>query len=98
MSTPESKIKEQVKVLLRKYQAYFHMPVMNGLGAPTLDFVCCLKGRYFGIETKAPGKKPTPRQENTMKQIREAGGLAFVIDGDMTILETWLKLINGERQ
>ena len=89
-STPEGKVKETVKKLLRQYNAYWHMPVSNGMGAPSLDFICCYKGRYFGIETKAPGKKPTARQENTMREIQKAGGLAFVIDGDCEKLEWWL--------
>jgi hypothetical protein len=50
------------------------------MGAPSLDFICCHQGRYFGIETKAGKGKPTPRQETTIKQIRDAGGLAFVIN------------------
>lgn len=91
MSTPEHKVKTQIKVLLRKYGAYWHMPVQNGLGAPSLDFVCCFKGRYFAIEAKAPGRKTTPRQDNTIKQIQLAGAPAFVVDGDTTALETWLK-------
>lgn len=91
--TPEGKIKEQVKKLLKTYGVYWHMPVQNGMGAPSLDFVCCHRGWYFAIETKAPGKKPTPRQEVTMAEIQKAGGKCFVIDGDpedMVILEDWI--------
>lgn len=79
--TPETRVKEQIKRELRRIGAYWHMPVMNGMGAPTLDFVCCLRGRYFVIEAKAPGKKPTALQEITMKHITDAGGAAFFIDG-----------------
>ena len=78
--TPEAVVKAQVKKLLSEHGAYYHMPVQNGLGAPSLDFICCHRGCYFGIETKAGNKKPTPRQENTMNQIRLAGGLAFLIN------------------
>jgi hypothetical protein len=90
MSTPEGKVKAQVKKVLTKYDAYWHCPVQNGLGAPSLDFICCIKGQYFAIETKAPGGKPTPRQEQTIEAIRKAGGKVFVIDGDTCLLETWL--------
>ena len=79
-ATPEGRVKAQLKKLLGEHGAYYHMPVQNGMGAPSLDFICCHRGCYFGIETKAGNKKPTPRQENTMTQIRLAGGLAFLVN------------------
>ena len=66
MLTPEGKVKEQVKRLLRSHNAYYFMPVQNGMGAPSLDFLICHNGNFLGVETKAPGKKPTKRQEVTM--------------------------------
>ena len=80
---PSSKnylVKNKVKKLLTEFNAYWHCPVQNGMGSPSLDFICCHEGRYFGIETKAGNKKPTPRQETTMNQIRLAGGLAFLVN------------------
>lgn len=97
--TPEGRVKEQVKQILLKYRSttYWHMPVQNGMGAPTLDFVGCSMGRYFAIETKAPGGKPTPRQLLTIKEMRAAGGTVFIIDGTYAegvhsyeVLELWL--------
>ena len=85
METPEGKIKGRIKRVLNKYQVYSHMPVQNGMGSPTLDYVCCWRGLYIGIEAKAPGKKPTPRQEKTMSKIRAAGGFAFVVSNDETL-------------
>ncbi|MDE2102742.1 MAG: VRR-NUC domain-containing protein [Patescibacteria group bacterium] len=92
MATPEGKVKELVKSALRKYGVYWHCPVQNGMGAPSLDFVCCYRGKYFAIETKAPGKKPTPRQELTMEQISASGGVCFVVDGEAALahLNEWL--------
>jgi hypothetical protein len=81
-TTPEGKIKAKVKKLLNRHKVYSHMPVQNGMGSPTLDFVCCFLGAYLAIETKAPGKKPTPRQQKTMGQIRAAEGLALVVSCD----------------
>ena len=78
--SPEGRVKAQLKKLLSEHGAYYHMPVQNGMGAPSLDFICCHRGCYFGIETKASNKKPTPRQETTMNQIRLAGGLAFLVN------------------
>ena len=96
-STPEGRVKDYVKAMLKEFapQVYYHMPVQNGMGSPTLDFICCGYGQYFGIETKAPGKKPTPRQEVTIRQIKDAGGHVFVIDSpmcpDADILPAWLR-------
>lgn len=89
--TPEGKVKTRVKLVLSSHGAYWHCPVQNGMGAPSLDFICCFKGRYFAVETKAPGKKPTPRQEITISEIEKAGGKVFVIDGDCSELDGWLE-------
>jgi penicillin-binding protein-related factor A (putative recombinase) len=41
------------------------MPVPSGYGESTLDYIGCYKARFFAIETKKPGGKLTPRQQNT---------------------------------
>lgn len=94
MTTPEGRVKDQVKKLLKRFAVYWHCPVMNGMGAPSLDFICCVRGHYLAIETKAPGKKPTARQELTMEAIAQAGGFVFVVatDDDLTRLEAFLNL------
>ncbi len=91
MATPEAKVKAAIKKLLNQYGVYSHMPVQNGMGAPTLDFVCCYKGLYIGIEAKANGKQPTERQRKTMRQISKAGGVAIWVDE--TRLEALEKLL-----
>lgn len=105
MATPEGKVKVKVKELLKAYGAYWHCPVQNGMGSPGLDFWVCHKGRFCGIETKAPGKTPTPRQLLTIQTVLDAGGTVFVIDGTEKIdvgddlivdgffmLEQWLRI------
>lgn len=89
----ERTVKDRVKRVLNKYEAYYYMPVPGGYGAATLDFIGCVKGYYFSIETKAPGKKPTARQKVTITRMREAGGKVFVIDGDCSELESWLQIV-----
>lgn len=54
------------------------MPVQNGYGASTLDFLCCIDGRFVGVEVKSKYGKMTPRQAVIINQIRDAGGIAFV--------------------
>lgn len=96
MTTPEGKVKERVKRVLKHHGSYWHMPVQNGMGAPTLDFIGCHQGRFFGIETKPGNKQPTPRQKLTMEAMEAAGGKTFLIN-DATgtgELEFWLEGAN----
>ena len=92
MATPEGIVKTAVKKILVTYGSYYYCPVQNGMGSPSLDFVGCDFGRYYAIETKAPGKKPTPRQEFTIQGIRASGGKVFVISGEEGYdeLRAWL--------
>jgi hypothetical protein len=93
MMTPEGKVKEKVKKLLRQHNAYFHMPVGGGMGKPSLDFIGCHNGRFFAIETKAGNGKPTPRQEGTIREIQLSKGPAFVVNefSGWEELELWLR-------
>lgn len=75
----EKQVKERVKRTLRNHNAWWHMPVQRGHGAPGLDFHVCHRGQFAGVETKRPGKHPTPRQELTMENIASAGGRVFVV-------------------
>ena len=50
--TPEGRVKSRLKKAIKAAEAdglcvYYHMPVQNGMGAPTLDFVGCVGGRYW---------------------------------------------------
>lgn len=94
--TPEGRVKDKVKKILKEYQAYSFMPVQAGYGSPALDFHCICKGVGFCIETKAPGKVPTSRQKVTIMVIEEAGGKCFVIDGEAGYkeLREWLTLVH----
>lgn len=79
--TPEGKVKAAVKAELDAYPRHYReMPVPSGFGKSGLDFTVCFYGFFLAIETKAPGKVPTPRQENTIRDIRAAGGRALVVD------------------
>lgn len=77
MRTPEARIKDQVKAFLKERGAYFFMPVPTGYGTPALDFIGCHEGRFFAVETKSFGKRPTPRQMYTMSKMCEAGAVCF---------------------
>lgn len=84
--TPEGKIKRKLREKLRQLPAcYVFMPVQTGLGASTLDYLCCVNGHFIAIETKAPRGKMTPRQNVVMAEMLEAGGLVFAVDSEETI-------------
>lgn len=87
-STPESKVKAQVKKYLEALGAWYCTPIgalWGRAGIP--DFIVCWKGKFFGIEVKAPGKlkNTSPSQVREIQNITVAGGIAFVID-DVTQL------------
>lgn len=93
--TPEGRIKAKVKRALEGY--YRFMPVQNGMGAPSLDFLYCIHGMFVAVETKVPGKKITDRQKLTAQQICESGGQVFVIRDEADIA-FMLKSINDPVQ
>jgi hypothetical protein len=103
MTTPEGKVKAQVKKILESFGDKIDgfWPVPSGYGESHLDYVGCANGTFFCIETKTPGKKPTPRQQERIRRVRAANGLAFVVDGtdDYTTYEqlrTHLMLLCGD--
>jgi hypothetical protein len=81
-TTPESKVKAKLRKLLKDYpDVYTYWPVPSGFGKTTLDVLGCYRGRFFEVETKAPGKKPTLRQQVELESIGRAMGKTFVITG-----------------
>ena len=96
--TPEGKVKKVVSAFLRrKDRIWYTMPVPSGYGMSTLDYLGCYRGRFFAIETKKPGGKPTPRQEITMEDIGSSLGAVFLIDGDdLTELKAWFDKVDSE--
>lgn len=91
-STPEGKVKAKVSGLLKATPGlYYTMPVPGGYGDSTLDYIGCFNGKFFAIETKKPGGEPTPRQKQIIARMKAAGAAVFVIDGDTTELENWIR-------
>jgi len=79
--TPEAKVKKKVKALLDKHGAYYFMPIGGPYavqGVP--DIICCIKGRFVGIECKANGGRITALQERNLDQIQKNGGVAILVD------------------
>jgi hypothetical protein len=93
MTTPESKVKEKIKALLKKHSVWYYLPVSMGMGQHGIpDFICCAKGKFLGIEAKAEGKVPTALQVMQMNKIEAAGGETWVEDGTTLVpLENLIK-------
>jgi hypothetical protein len=80
--TPEGKVKKKVKDILKATTGcWFFMPATYGFGRSGVpDIIGCYCGRFFAIECKANGNKPTALQEKAMRDIQAGGGVAWLVD------------------
>jgi len=73
---------------------YSYWPVPGGFGRTTVDVLGCFRGRFFAIEVKRDGKKPTLLQTQELSNMEAAMGKTFVIAGEddprLMRLEEWL--------
>ena len=93
MVTPEGKVKQRVRELLEKHEAYFFFPATGGYGRSGVpDIVGSYRGYFFAVECKAGKGKTTALQERELRNIRRAGGVAFVInETNVEELSSWLR-------
>lgn len=111
-ATPEGKVKQGVKKVLAKHDAFYYFPVQNGMGRVGIpDLIVCLPtritpdmvgktvGLFVGIETKAPGKdkNTTANQKAVLKEIADAQGSAFVTS-DPEQADVFINAIKGGTQ
>ncbi len=100
--TPEGKVKAAITKKLKEMGCWYYMPVGSGYGTPTVDYLCAYEGRAFGIEAKAPDKRPTPRQLNTMLFMGKLGVPSIVVDSSsedkMEHLEAWILMVCASRR
>lgn len=93
--SPEGKVKARIRLRLSKcpVPVYLFMPVQNGMGDATLDFLGCIGGLFFAIEAKAGYGSMTPRQQSTAARMRLAGATVFLLNEDpmrWDAFEDWL--------
>jgi hypothetical protein len=100
--TKEGRVKQKVRAILDGYGelCWYFMPMTKGYsrgGIP--DFIGCLNGRMFGIETKSihSSHKLTALQAMELRNIEGSRGLALVINEDNihTLKEILDGCING---
>jgi|TARA_R110000744_G_scaffold92006_11_gene178376 hypothetical protein len=91
----EKTITKNIQAWLKSQPNVWHFKVHGGpfqtAGIP--DLIVCANSRLVGIEVKQPGKKPTPLQSSTIRQIHASGGIAAVVtslDEVKTIIEPLL--------
>jgi len=93
VSTKENAVKRKLKELLDEYQV-FHWPASAGGygvgGVP--DRLAVVKGRLWGLECKAPGKKATALQHAFGQKILRSGGYWTVVDGEEALAALRQKL------
>ena len=79
--TPEGKVKAKVVKVLRDEGVYYFFPATHGYGRSGVpDIICCVTGKFLAIECKAGGNKPTALQIREIETIRQAGGVAVIVD------------------
>lgn len=93
-TTPEGKVKEKIKKILKAHNIYYAMPHGAGFGnAGVPDFLCCFKGKFLAIEAKADMKStPTALQLMHGDEIEKSGGVWWIVHIDnIHLFEQWIK-------
>lgn len=76
MPTPEQKIKKQIKDYITRIGGFWSIVQGGPYSKPgDPDLICCVDGRYIGIEAKTPTGKPTELQLQRGREIEQAGGI-----------------------
>ena len=80
-STPEKKVKDKIIKILRDSNVYYFYASTHGFGRSGIpDLVCCVGGKFVGIECKAGSNKPTELQLRELRAIQAAGGRSLVVN------------------
>ena len=85
--TPEKQLKARIRNHIRSLGGVVFTNVSHGYGGSGVDLHCCLQGHFYAIEVKAPGNKPTARQNVVLDAVSAAGGTAFWCDDFADFLE-----------
>lgn len=98
----EKRVKDVVRSILRSHGVYYFMPPANGFGRSGVpDFVGCVRGRFFGVECKAPSRSGNVSSLQAMegKEIIKRGGMWMVVYDDESAykLEEWIVMTTLEK-
>jgi len=97
MSTPENRVKAKCTAILKKHKAFYFFPAMGLYGRRGVpDIICCVKGRFLGIECKAGKGQLTDMQMHTLAQIEDAGGVSIVVrESNIDLLKDLMGALSG---
>ena len=97
-STPEAKVKEKIKKILKEHGVYYAMPMGTGYGNSGVpDFLCCIKGTFLAIEAKAGKGDTTALQKKNIREIENAGGDAWVVrESNLENFEAYIEEFGNE--
>jgi Holliday junction resolvase len=83
LKVKEKWVKKKVVDYLKSHGLYYFFPVASGwMSAGVPDIICCVKGRFVGIECKAGKNKPTAIQLKNHREIQLNEGHVMVINED----------------
>lgn len=105
MVQPEANLVKQIKSHLERKHGAFVLKIHGNRymqnGVP--DLLCCVAGRFVGLEVKVPGKEDTVTklQKQTIKEIRQAGGIAFAVtsieEADRIVKKVYERISRSQR-
>ena len=76
----EKVFENKIKSYLKSIGAYFiktHGDRFSRVGTP--DIIACVNGHFVAVEVKAENGKPSELQLYHIKQIKESGGVAYIL-------------------
>lgn len=90
----EKDVKAAIKKIFAEFSTWHFMPVPTGFGMQGVpDFVCCLNGKFLGVEAKFGKNKQSAWQGKQEMGINAAGGTYLLINEDnLDTLRGWLAL------
>lgn len=81
MRTEEGQLKYEFDQYVKTLKNVFNLKyVPTGYGSNGVDRFLCIQGRFVAIELKAKGNVPTSQQNLCLREVRDAGGVAFWAD------------------
>ena len=79
MTTPESKLKNEIKAYLKDKGVYWCMIQGGAFSKPgDPDLVACVCGRFIAIEAKTYDGTQRPMQKVRQQQIEDSGGIYLI--------------------
>lgn len=80
MSSPEKNFENRIKKYLEKKGCWFVKFFANAYTSSGIpDILCCVNGRFVGIEVKQEKGKPSLLQKVHLRNIGESGGIGVLV-------------------